>query len=379
MVVVLGIAQTLTWASTYYLPAIIARPLAIELGLGPSLPYAAFSAALVVSALVGPAAGRWIDRVGGRGLLLGSNVVAAAGLTVLAVAQGPVVLAVGWTLLGLAMGIGLYDAAFAALVRWYGREARGPITGITLIAGFASTVGWPLSAYLMELYGWRGACLGWALLHLILGLPLHALLPQVGPPSLASSGHPAMDATPGPAPGLWEVAALATVFAAVWFIAAAMAAHLPALLLLAGLGPVAAVLAAAAVGPAQVVARIGEFTLLGRIHPLWSARLAALAHPLACLALCVGGPAAGLAFTVIHGGGNGVLTVAKGTLPLALFGPVGYGQRQGMLTVPARLAQAGAPALFALGMEWWGLGALGITAGAGMLAAVLLLVMRPRR
>jgi MFS family permease len=140
----------------------------------------AFSVALIVSALVGPAAGRAIDQHGGRPVLLGTNLLFALALAALALAQGPVGLFAAWVLIGLAMGSGLYEAAFASLVRLYGQDSRNAITGITLIAGFASTVGWPLSAWMETQWGWRGACLGWAALHLLLGLPLNLIVPRAG-------------------------------------------------------------------------------------------------------------------------------------------------------------------------------------------------------
>jgi MFS family permease len=181
-VALLGLAQTLSWGSSFYLPAVLAHPMATDLGLPPPMVYLAFSLALVVSAAVGPAAGRAIDKLGGRPVLLGCNGIFALGLVLLALAQGPWGLFAAWAVLGLAMGAGLYEAAFATLVRLYGQAARNPITGITLIAGFASTVGWPLSAWMLSQHGWRGACLGWAALHLLVGLPLNALLPRVARP-----------------------------------------------------------------------------------------------------------------------------------------------------------------------------------------------------
>ena len=176
----LGTAQTLSWASSYYLPAVLATPMAKELGVAAPTVFAAFSIALVVSAAVGPAAGRLIDRRGGRPVLMGTNVLFALGLVALGLAQGPVTLFLAWGLLGIAMGSGLYEAAFTALVRLYGQGARNAITGITLIAGFASTVGWPLSAWLDAQIGWRGACLVYAAIQVGICLPLLSfLLPTV--------------------------------------------------------------------------------------------------------------------------------------------------------------------------------------------------------
>ncbi len=156
----LGLAQTLAWASSYYLPAILTVTMARDLGLSAPTVFAAFSVALVVSALLGPIAGRAIDRFGGRPVLMVTNLMFAAGLCGLGLASGPITLFAAWVVLGIGMGSGLYEAAFAALVRLWGHDSRGGITGITLLAGFASTVGWPLSSYLETHFGWRVACHG---------------------------------------------------------------------------------------------------------------------------------------------------------------------------------------------------------------------------
>src|SRR5438445_12949298 len=321
----LGTAQTLAWGSSYYLPAILADPIAHGLGLSRTTIFGLFSGALLLSAVLGPAVGRAIDNHGGRGILALSNLVLAAGLVLLGVAQGFVTLALAWAALGVGMGMGLYDPAFATLAGLYGRAARGPITGITLIAGVASTVGWPLSALLEAHFGWRGACLVWAALHLLIGLPLNRLLiPRAPPPTPIRATEAQQTAGPtlrGAMP------LLAFVFAATWFVTGAMAAHLPRLLEIAGASATAAIAAAALVGPAQVAARLVEFGALKRTHPLISARLAAALHPIGAILLIALGPSAIMAFAVLHGAGNGLLTIAKGTLPLAIFGPVGSGLR----------------------------------------------------
>ena len=373
-VAALGTAQTIAWGSTYYLPAVVAAPQARELGLPLPLAMAAFSLALVVSALVGPAAGRALDRRGGHAVLPATSVGFAVGLLALSAAQGPVSLFAAWALLGVAMGAGLYDAAFATLVRVFGADARGPITGVTLVAGFASTVGWPLSALWLDAWGWRGACVAWAAVHLLVALPLNAALPR----HRAACALAASAAETGAQPTAPDRArrraaiALSAVFAFAWFNATAMATHLPALLQAAGASTGAALAAGALIGPAQVAARALEFGLLRRVHPLASARAAALAHPLGAAALAAFGAPATAAFALLHGAGNGVLTIAKGTLPLALFGSGGYGARQGWLMMPSRIAQAAAPVLFGVLLEAFGAGALAWTAALGLVSALLL-------
>jgi hypothetical protein len=257
------------------------------------------------------------------------------------------------------MGAGLYDAAFAALVRLYGRDSRQAITGITLIAGFASTVGWPLSSLLEAQLGWRGACLGWAALHLLLGLPLNALLPRAAAPAGAvavapAGAAPATAPVSGSAPGPWVAPLLALLFAMLGFVSTAMAAHLPGLLQAAGATLAVALLGGSLIGPAQVAARLVEFGLLRRVSPLVSARLATLTHPAGAALLLVLGPAAALPFALLHGAGNGLLTIVRGTLPLAVFGAAGYGARQGWIALPGRLLGALSPWLFGLALERFG-------------------------
>jgi len=281
VIAALGTAQTLAWGSSYYLPAILADPIAQGLGLSRTAVFGLFSGALLLSAVLGPAVGRAIDNRGGRGVLALSNLVLAAGLVLLGVAQGFFTLALAWAVLGVGMAMGLYDPAFATLTGLYGRAARGPITGITLIAGFASTVGWPLSAFLDAQYGWRAACLIWAALHIVIGLPLNRLLIRRAPPPVRASE---IEGEASPAPR-GAMAILAFVFAATWFVTGAMAAHLPRLLEIAGASTTAAIGAAALVGPAQVAARLVEFGALRMVHPLVSARLAALLHPIGAVIL----------------------------------------------------------------------------------------------
>lgn len=382
VVIALGSAQTLAWASSYYLPAMLAVPMARDLGVGVPTVFAAFSTALIVSALLGPYAGRSIDRWGGRPVLMATNGVFALGLCALGLAQGPAGLFAAWLVLGIGMGSGLYEAGFAALVRLYGRDSRNVITGITLIAGFASTVGWPLTTLLETQVGWRGACFAWAALHLLVGLPLNASLPKATAEAhaepVATAAAQARSASLSPRRLERAGWVLAFVFAVTWFVSTAMAAHLPRLLQLGGASLGAAVAIGALVGPAQVGGRLLEFGVLRRIHPLLSARLAALMHPVGAVLLALlGAPLAAL-FAILHGAGNGILTIAKGTLPLVLFGPQAYGERQGLLMVPARIAQALSPWVFGVCLDRWGASALWLSAALGLSAfAALLLLPRP--
>src|SRR5579859_2146138 len=373
IILALGTTQTLAWASSYYLPAILADPIGRDLGMSANWIFAAFSAALVISALLGPRVGRQIDLFGGRPVLCASNLTIAAGLLLLGVTTSIPVLLLAWLLLGIGMGFGLYDAAFAALGRIYGNAARGPITGITLMAGFASTVGWPLTAFGLDHIGWRDTCFAWAAAHLLIGLPLNFfVLPKV-----AGAKAAVVNAAKPQIPIDRTMILLAFTFAAGWTVTGAMAAHMPRILEAGGATAVQAVAAGALFGPAQVFARILEVSLFSRYHPLVSTRLACLTHPIGAAILAVaGGPAAG-AFAVLFGMGNGILTIARGTLPLAIFGPKDYGYRLGLIGAPARIAQALAPLAFGLLIDLIGIKVLLVSSALSLAALLALCLLRP--
>jgi len=375
LIIALGTTQTLAWASSYYLPAILADPIAHDLGVSSNWIFAAFSASLVISAVLGPRVGRQIDRVGGRSVLSISNLTLAAGLALLGITHSIPVLIAAWLLLGIGMGFGLYDAAFGALGRIYGEAARSAITGITLIAGFASTVGWPLTALGLERIGWRDTCFAWAAAHLLIGLPINLLmLPSVKDAKAAAENsvkpHIPIDRT---------MILLAFTFAAAWTVTGAMAAHFPRILEAAGATPLQAVAAGALIGPAQVIARIFEASFLSRYHPLVSTKLACLTHPLGAVMVAVAGGAAASVFAIFHGAGNGILTIARGTVPLAIFGPQNYAYRLGLIGAPARMAQAAAPLAFGLLIDVMGSRVLIVSSALSLaaLAALFLLGAKP--
>ena len=363
----------MAWASSYYLPAILAGPISTGVRVHKSWVFAAFSASLLIAAFSGPFVGRVIDRYGGRGVLALSSILFAVGLLLLAAATGPLGLFGAWALLGVGMALGLYDAAFAALTALYGVRAGGPITGITLFAGFASTVGWPLSTLLNDSLGWRQTCLVWAALNLFVSLPLNRFL-------LPLPSRPTHFARKKRARIGWkpykEMLLLAYVFAAAWFVTGSMAAHLPRLLELAGATPVQAIAAAALMGPAQVVARLFEFFVLRRSHPLISARIATTLHPVGAVLLGFWGPSGAAIFAALYGAGNGLLTIARGAVPLAVFGPQGYGERTGLLGAPARAVQALAPFVFGFLMDLLGKSVIFVSAGLCLSALVALLNLR---
>ena len=372
LILALGTAQTLAWASSVYLPAILADPIAHDLGVSANWIFGAYSGALVIAGLLGPRIGRQIDRVGGRPVLSISNLTLAGGLALLGFTHSIPMLMTAWLLLGIGMGYGLYDAAFGALGRIYGEGARGAITGITLIAGFASTVGWPLTAYGLAHIGWRETCFAWAAAHIVIGLPLNLLLPRIpdAPATVEKETKPhiPIDRT---------MVLLATAFALAWIVTSAMAAHFPRILEAAGATPVQAIAAGALIGPAQVFARLMEASLLKRYHPIVSARLACMTHPLGAAIVALAGGGAASVFAIFHGAGNGVITIARGTLPLAIFGPSNYAYRLGLIGAPARMAQAVAPLLFGFLIDAIGSRVLIVSSALSIAALGALLVLQP--
>jgi predicted MFS family arabinose efflux permease len=375
-VLTLGVTQTIGYACSSYLPATLAKSMAADVGMSTSGVYLAFSAALLLQAVTGPRVGRLVDQRGGRPPLTAASLLFAAGLVGLAISHTPAALIASWLIIGLGMSAGLYDIAFAGLVGWFGVDARRSITGVTLIAGFASTIGWPLTAWLEHEIGWRGACLVWAALNLLIALPLHLTLPRAPAPR-PGPAHDAPPVSDAAAPGdTGKMVLIATAFAVLAAIGSAMSAHLPPLLNALGVSPAAAVGAAALVGPAQVAARLAEFALVRRIHPLVSGRVAVAMFPIGAGLLIAFGAVAAAPFTILYGAGNGLFTIVRGALPLALFGDRNYGRRLGVLNVPARLLQAVSPFVFALMLDRSANLALGIMAVGSVLALGALLALR---
>jgi len=386
-----GITQIIASAGSHYLPAVIALPASRGLDIPPAILFAGFSVAFGVSALAGPLAGKLVDRLGGRPVLMLSNIIFALGLTMLGFADGVWSVLLAYAILGLGMATGLFEVAFAAIVRLFGKESRNPITGVTLIAGFASFVGWTVSVYIEQHWGWSAVCWFWAAINLLIGLPLNALLPSPvnmnteeneapaakastppAPASAVANNAPTAQTTPAPTPTRYTDFLLAFVFAANSFVGMGLMIHMPNLLVGMGLPIAMAFTIGALVGPSQVLGRLLDFFFMRRWHPLVSTRLAALTHPLAAGLLLIFGAPLAMAFVILHGIGNGILIISRGTLPLAIFGTKGYGHRQGWLMMPSKFAQAAAPFLFGLALTDWGSNVLWLSWSLGFLVFIAL-------
>ncbi|MBP6013630.1 MAG: MFS transporter [Alphaproteobacteria bacterium] len=351
IVAALGMMQILAWGSSFFLMAVLGKPIAADTGWSLTWTVGALSIALLTSGLASPYVGRLIDRRGGRPVLLASTIFFAAGLVLIAMSPHLIVFFAGWILVGLGMSAGLYDASFSTLGRLYGEAARQPITAVTLFGGLASSICWPLTAYLNEALGWRETCLTYAAVHLFVGLPLYFItMPREAerPPHAPTE---ASTATGNRATFLFL--GLAASFSLMTLVASTNAVHMLTFLQSHGLPLATAVTLAAMVGIAQVAAR-GIEMAIGRFHhPIWTL-VASTVLVGAGVALLWWGAEPFLLALVIYGAGAGVNSIARGTVPLALFGPDGYAARMGRLAQPTFIASAVAPTLGAFAIESWG-------------------------
>jgi MFS family permease len=395
----LGVTLILAWGSSYYLPAVLAGPIAQDTGWPLGGVVSGLSVGLLVSGLCAPFVGRAIQRRGGRPVLAAGSLLLAAGLAGLAVAPSLAAFLCAWAVVGAGMSAGLYDAAFATAGRLWGRDARGPITALTLWGGFASTVCWPLSAWLIEAQGWRATCLAYAGLHLVVALPLHLLLIP-GLDRAAQDGPAPLSGTlPGPLPGPLlstrsggataagpapraparpnAFVLLAAVLTLTALVASTLSVHVLALFQLRGYDLAAAVGLGALLGPAQVGARVLDLLAGQRHHPI-RAMTASVALIVAGLGLLLlHAPSAALA-VVLYGAGNGLHTIARGALPLALFGPGDYAVVMGRLALPSLVVQALAPTAGAWLLVGDGTAMLATLTGIALASLALCLWLRSR-
>jgi hypothetical protein len=351
---VLGVTQILSWGTIFYTPVLILPLVAQERSWSIAFAMGGFSAGLLVAGLVSPYVGRSVDRAGGHIVMTAGSLVGAIGLLLIEYASNKIAYVAVWMVLGLAMAANLYDPAFASLGRIFGAAARRPITALTLIGGFASTVSWPATHFLLEAVGWRGTYLIYAALLAFVSAPLHALaLPR----SRAESEPAPKPDTPAPARVLpargLAFLLVAAAFGAYAFVPSGMSANLLAIFGRAGIDSATVVWIGALFGPAQVGARVVEFTFGRELHPLWVVRFALSALLCGFLMLAMFGistPTAA-AFALMFGGANGLVTITRGAVPLVLFGASGYGRLMGRLAGPWLLMQAAAPMVMAFVVE----------------------------
>jgi predicted MFS family arabinose efflux permease len=342
-VTALGVTQILAWGSTFYLLGVLANPVVRDTGWGYEWVMAGVSAGLLVAGLVSPRVGRAIGEYGGRPVLAASAVLLAVGLALLGASQNMPWYLAAWIIVGAGMGAGLYDAAFATLGSIYGTDARSPITWVTLFGGFASTVCWPLSAFLVEHLGWRGACFVYAGIQLAFALPIHLLILPRRAVVAASNDGP--KAVPDNRLRTEERAIFLTLSIVLTLGAAILSMigmHLLPLLQARGVDLAAAVALGMIVGPSQVGARVIEMLGGRHYHPIWTMVASTVLVAIGTMLLYLNFPIHALAI-ILYGAGNGIGSIARGTLPLALFGPQRYPVLMGRLALPILLSMSLSP------------------------------------
>jgi predicted MFS family arabinose efflux permease len=354
----IGIAQIISWGTLFYAVAVLGEPMRRDLALSSEALYGAVTLGLFVSGFFSPLAGRLVDARGGRIVLAAGSVLAALALALLATARGVGGLYLGWAVAGVAMAACLYDPAFATLHQLTGPAYRRAVTALTLFGGFASTVFWPASQWLLDSVGWRMALWIYVALHVLVCLPLHLLLlPSQRPDAHTEEGTGEDLVADGTLPtepllraGRAAFHWLAAAFALAALLSAALSIHLITLLKDSGLEARDAVLVSALIGPMQVAGRIAEFFFMRRVSPLAVGTFAFVLMATAMVALMFVAhvaPAA-IAFAILYGWSNGVMTIVRGTVPAVLFGRRRYGSLLGRLALPSFVAKAVAPLAFAL-------------------------------
>jgi predicted MFS family arabinose efflux permease len=343
LVTALGIGQIISWGTLFYSIAVLGPPMARDVGASDVMLYGSFTAGLFLSGVASPWVGTRIDRRGGRAVLAGGSALGAIACALLALSVNGAMMLAGWLVAGVAMAACLYDPAFATLFRVSGASYRRAVTALTLFGGFASTVFWPLSQYLLETRGWRVAFGVHAALNMLVCVPLH--LAFVPPPSQRAVPHAAAAAQARaiarPGTFVW----LAAAFSIAAFLASAVSAHLVVLLASGGLAARDAVLVGALIGPMQVAGRVMEFAFSNRWSPLLVGTFAftLLASALIVLCLVRGIWIVALAFALLYGWSNGVMTIVRSTVPGVLFGSRDYGALLGRLAQPQFILKAFAP------------------------------------
>jgi len=315
LIAVMGFTQILAWSSTFYLP----------------------SWGFIVTGVCSPKVGRFIEQFGGRKALSISSMFFALGLLCLGFSTHLFVYYFAWTMLGIGMAFGLYDAAFSTLGRLLGQDAKTAIVGVTLLGGLASTIGWAMIVFFESWYGWRNSCFILALFHLLIGL-----LPKEER-STENKDKDVINQTTALRESNKLFMLVAVILTVQSFVVATISVHLLSMLKTIGFSVSTALAIGMMIGPAQIIARLLEFSLFKNLHPSWSSRVGVLISFFGIIFL----------FT-----GNGILTIIRGTLPLALFGQAGYATRMGLLGRPIMIALAFGPLISALILEKWGINIL---------------------
>ena len=344
----LGINQIIGWGSSFYLPAILAVPISTSLGIQTQDFFWAFTFSLLLSGLLGPQVGKAIDRLGGRAVLPFGSLAFALGLTLLSVSSNQMMLVMAWLLIGVGGSMGNYDSAFATAVSFFGAKSNRVIAGITVFAGFSSTISWPLTSFLEQTIGWQQAVFFWALLHLVIGLPLNMSIPKIAKKEVPDMTGPIRKIIKNKFSFDVLIVIFAVMFALEGFIVSSVNTTLPFLLSELGASTGVALISATILGPSQVLARI-LILIPGKIMtPMRVAALSIAAHPVGVLLLWLFGVNALVPFVILHGIGVGLNPFIRGSLPLLFFGADRFGQRQGYMMMLSKIVSALSPTILTI-------------------------------
>jgi len=357
----LGVTQITAWGTSYYSLGVLANPIAADTGWSRSLIYFGFTVSLLVMGAVSAWAGRAIDRYGAQAVMTTGTALVSAGLVLLSLVRSEAAYLAVWAFLGVGMRMCLYDAAFAALVQVVPSRGRQAISYLTLFGAFASTVFWVVGHYFNEALGWRQTLLWFAAINLAVCLPLNWFGLARRETSPGTDAPAAAKPSPDGAPLAGRVRAIAiALFALVMslngFVFGVVTVQLVPLLEATGLATAAAVWVASMKGFAQFGGRLVEIVFGRNLRAVTIARIAIGVLPASFLVLILshGNVQAVVAFTLLMGASQGVITIVRGAVPLALFGATGYGTVLGVLATPILIVNAASPTLFALIVDAWG-------------------------
>lgn len=371
----LGIPQAIAWASSFYLPGVLAVPMSQELGVTTETYFWAFTLSLLVGGILGPRVGRLIDQKGGSQILPLSNIFFIAGLAILAMAQNWALLFLGWLVLGLAGATGFYDATFAAVVRLLGDKSKKTIAAITVFSGFSSTAAWPITSFIEQGFGWRFALLFWIAVQLFIALPMNLTIPKVEPQQITLATGPIRKLIKNRFRPDKLVAMFAVIFTLEHFIINGVSTTLPIVLTEWGVSAAAALFASTILGPSQAFARLGILAFSKKLSTMQLGIISTIVHPLGVLVLFVFGEWGLVPFVILHGIGVGLNPFIRGALPLEFYGAENYGQRLGNIMFSVRIFGAFSPIIFTALVLFDARLSLIVSASAGALATLLLIAL----
>ncbi|MGH7316768.1 MAG: MFS transporter, partial [Candidatus Rokuibacteriota bacterium] len=363
-VVALGVTQITAWGTSYYSLGVLAGPISQDTGWSRGFVFLGFTVALLAMGIVSSTVGRAIDRHGARAVMTLGTALVSAGLFTLAHVRSEAAYLAVWVFLGLGMRMCLYDAAFAGLVQVAPSRGRMAISYLTLFGAFASSVFWVVGHALNEQVGWRRTLVLFALINLAVCLPLHWLglaRREAAEGAAAPTGVPPESRDGPPLEGSARSRAIvlfALIMSLNGFVFGVISVQLVPLLEAAGLATAAAVWVASMKGVAQFGGRVVEILFARNLGAITVGRIAVGILPPSLLLLLIGTGSLPMviAFTLLMGASQGVITIVRGAVPLALFGAKGYGAVLGAIATPVLVVNAVSPTAFAWIVDRWGWG-----------------------